>query len=362
MEQIIIFGRGKYWGKKKVQVKKQYRIIAFIDNKVKDKQWYEDEECYVYNPKYIMELPRVEVFCMSINYVEMTNQLLALGVEPERIFLGNRIQPFFDWGEQLISQNSKMRVDSTGVICEYGDTEFRVHRKEELYILTRAITRNCYEDVNRIRECDVKPINNRFGRDLGTPVDRVYIEKFLEANKDCIRGTVMEIESDDYIKKFGVEKVQEEIILHVKGWGGPSVIKGNFETGEGLKDDMVDCIICTQTLQYIYNLQEAVKNIYKIIKPEGIALITVPGIKSLSVYHDSMWGEYWSFTKKSLFRMFADVFGEENVEVTSYGNVKTAMSYLYGLSAEMLCSQDFEYDDDNVPFIITAKVKKCQKN
>ena len=60
--------------------------------------------------------------------------------------------------------------------------------------------------------------------------------------------------------------------------------------------------------------------------------------------------------------MFADVFGEENVEVTSYGNVKTAMSYLYGLSAEMLCSQDFEYDDDNVPFIITAKVKKCQKN
>ena len=125
--------------------------------------------------------------------------------------------------------------------------------------------------------------------------------------------------------------------------------------------DEMDKVV-TQTLQYIYNLSEVARNIYKIIKPGGVALITVPGIKSLSTYHDSMWGEYWSFTKKSLFRMFADVFGENNVEVNSYGNVKTTMAYLYGLSAEMLPEQDFEYNDTNVPFIITAKVKKCQQN
>ena len=60
--------------------------------------------------------------------------------------------------------------------------------------------------------------------------------------------------------------------------------------------------------------------------------------------------------------MFADVFGTENIDVDSHGNVKTATAYLYGLSAEMLTAQDFEYDDYNVPFIVTAKVKKCQRN
>lgn len=100
----------------------------------------------------------------------------------------------------------------------------------------------------------------------GKAVDRVYIEKFLEANLEDIRGTVMEIESDDYIKQFGGNRVTEEIILHVKGWGGKNVLKGNFETGEGLKEDMVDCLICTQTLQYIYDLRSAAHNICKILK------------------------------------------------------------------------------------------------
>ena len=218
-----------------------------------------------------------------------------------------------------------------------------------------------YIDAIRICECGNRPINNRFGRDLGTPIDRIYIENFLEKNRTDIFGSVMEIESDDYIKRFGGENVENGIILHVKGWGKGNVIKGDFETGEGLEKNMVDCLICTQTLQYIYKLKEAVKNIHKILKPDGVALITVPGVKSLSIYHDSMWGEYWSFTKKSIFKMFGEVFGEENVVVDSYGNVKTATAYLYGLSAEMLNIQDFEYNDYNVPFIVTARVKKCQE-
>lgn len=362
MKEIIIFGRGNYWEKKKECLLNDSKVIAFIDNNVVQKVWDERNKSYVYNPAVIMNLPHVEIFCMSVDYVDMAIQLLKLGVEPERISLGNMCEPYFNWGEKLISENSKLIITSSGILCEYNGEQFKIQDKNDLCNILRRITNDIYVDADLISKCNNKPINNRFGRDLGKPVDRVYIERFLEKNADSILGTVMEIESDDYIKKFGGKKVNKKIILHVKGWGGPNVIKGNFETGEGLENNMVDCLICTQTLQYIYNLSEAARNIYKIIKPNGIALITVPGIKSLSTYHDSLWGEYWSFTKKSLFRMFADVFGEKNVEVNSYGNVKTTMAYLYGLSAEMLSEQDFEYNDTNVPFIITAKVKKCQQN
>lgn len=362
VKEIIVFGRGNYWNFKKNQIFKEGNIVAFIDNNVVQKVWDERNKSYVYNPKLIMTLPKVEIICMSVNYVDMAIQLLNLGVESERISFGNMYEPYFDWGEKLISENSKMTITSSGILCEYNGEQFKIQDKNDLCNVARLITNDLYVDATLISKCDNKPINNRFGRDLGKPVDRIYIERFLEENAESILGTVMEIESDDYIKKYGGKKVNKKIILHVKGWGGPNVIKGNFETGEGLENDMVDCLICTQTLQYIYNLSEVARNIYKIIKPGGVALITVPGIKSLSTYHDSMWGEYWSFTKKSLFRMFADVFGENNVEVNSYGNVKTTMAYLYGLSAEMLPEQDFEYNDTNVPFIITAKVKKCQQN
>lgn len=362
MKQVIVFGRGKYWNFKKERFLKNYKVIAFIDNAISQKLWDEKDKSYVYNPTLIATLPQVEICCMSLDYVEMVNQLLELGIDARRIILGNNIAPYFNWGEQLISENTKMSVTSSGILCKYNGEKYKIMSRKDLCNIARKIANNLYEDAARISECKNQPINYRFGRDLGTPIDRVYIERFLEDNKTDISGTVMEIESDDYIKRFGGKRVTKEIILHVKGWGKENVIKGNFETGEGLEADMVDCLICTQTLQYIYNLSETAKNIYKILKPGGVALITVPGVKSLSTYHDSMWGEYWSFTKKSVFKMFADVFGTENIDVDSHGNVKTATAYLYGLSAEMLTAQDFEYDDYNVPFIVTAKVKKCQRN
>ena len=59
-----------------------------------------------------------------------------------------------------------------------------------------------------------------------------------------------------------------------------------------------------------------------------------------------------------MFRLFSDVFGENNVEVNSYGNVKAATAYLYGLPAECLTKEELNYNDKQFPFIISAKVRK----
>jgi len=42
----------------------------------------------------------------------------------------------------------------------------------------------------------VQPISRVFGFDRGTPIDRVYIENFLEKNKNLIKGVVCEIAED----------------------------------------------------------------------------------------------------------------------------------------------------------------------
>ena len=89
-----------------------------------------------------------------------------------------------------------------------------------------------------------------------------------------------------------------------------------------------------------------------------MALITVPGIKSLCTFDDDNWGEKWSFTKKSLKQIFEPVFGMENVQVNSYGNVKISTAYLYGVCAEDLNEKDFDYNDEMYPFILTMKLRK----
>ena len=48
-----------------------------------------------------------------------------------------------------------------------------------------------------------KPISRVFAFDRGTPIDRIYIEHFLESNKDYIHGTLCEIADNSYSKKYG---------------------------------------------------------------------------------------------------------------------------------------------------------------
>ena len=61
------------------------------------------------------------------------------------------------------------------------------------------------------------PISRKFGVDRGLPVDRFYIERFLEAEADSIRGQVLEIGEDTYTRRFGGQRVTGNDVLHVTG-------------------------------------------------------------------------------------------------------------------------------------------------
>ena len=167
----------------------------------------------------------------------------------------------------------------------------------------------------------------------------------------------MEVANNNYTIKFGKDNVTKSIICHVMGWG-KDAIKVNFETGEGVRDEMTDCLICTQTLQYIFDLKTAMENIYRMLKPGGVALITVPGIKPLCEYDNNQWGEHWSFTEKSMDKLCSLVCSKENYEVKQYGNVKSATAYLYGVCLEDIDEEELEVSDSQFPFIISARIRK----
>jgi hypothetical protein len=212
---------------------------------------------------------------------------------------------------------------------------------------------------NKVKWYDLRtlePISNIFGFDRGTPIDRIYIEDFLEKNRDNIRGVVCEIADSTYSKKFGNNITKFEVFDFLDNEN--ATIVGDLSQASNLPDQMVDCFIVTQTLNFIYDFQSAIEGLHKVLKTEGVALVTVAGISQISRYDMDRWGDYWRFTDLSIKKAFSAVFGEENVIVDTYGNILTATSFLHGISSEELSQNELFKRDNDYQVTITIKAIK----
>lgn len=358
MEDIIVFGRGRYYKSKKQRLLENYRIIGFIDNAVKPDEILMFEGKKVVNPENISSFSTdIRIVLMSAAFFEMWEQLKGSGVDPQRIKFAVSMQPFYDEIEQILSDTDKdLAATNEGIVIndQAGLSVFRTKTDFQVYLRSLFSQKDRY--INLIADMPNKPISKRFGRERGTPIDRVYIERFLKENQHKIQGTIMEIADSEYTKAFG-HNVENSLILHVNGWG-KGVIKGNLETGEGIVENSVDCFICTQTIQFIYDVHKAVHNIYTLLKPGGVALITAHCLGQISLYDYHNWGEYWRFTDQSMRRILLADFEDSAITVKTWGNMKTAMAYQYGLCAEELKKEDFENNDVQFPLLITAAVEK----
>jgi SAM-dependent methyltransferase len=204
----------------------------------------------------------------------------------------------------------------------------------------------------------VTPISRVHGTDRGSPVDRYYIERFLSANASDVKGRVLEFDDDAYTRRFGSDRVLTGDVLHVEA-GHPGVtITADLSDAAHITDEIFDCVICTQTLMFIYELRAAVMTLYRILKPGGVVLATFPGIAQISRYDMDRWGEYWRFTTLSAERLFAEAFTAQHVSVEAHGNVLSASAFLYGLCAEELQPEELNYQDPDYEVLITVRAQK----
>ena len=183
----------------------------------------------------------------------------------------------------------------------------------------------------------IEPISRKIGYERGMPIDRYYIEHFLEEHRAYIKGNVLEIAENRYTKKYGTDSPVSHVLSY-KGEqkGDAHMIEGDLTNERSLPADSMDCFICTQTLNFIYDVKSAVRGIRKVIKPGGHALITVSGVSQISRYDYDRWGDYWRFSDQSIRRLLSEYFGEKNVQVKEYGNLAALMALLQGFAVEDL--------------------------
>jgi SAM-dependent methyltransferase len=214
--------------------------------------------------------------------------------------------------------------------------------------LARHVGPSPFMDLRR-----VEPVSRVFGLDRGLPVDRWYIERFLQRCAEDIRGKVLEVGDDRYTRQFGHTSRSDVLNLEAEMPG--TTIGADLAKPDTLPEAVFDCIICVQTLQFIYDVRAAVEGLRRMLKPGGVALCSLSGISQISRYDMDRWGDYWRFTSLSAQRLFDEEFGPGHVEVETFGNVLASVAFLEGISAQELKPDELDRADPDYHLVIAVR-------
>ncbi len=196
------------------------------------------------------------------------------------------------------------------------------------------------------------PISRFFGLDRGMAIDRYYIESFIKrASASIAKENIktLEVAEEVYSKEF-FPKAVHEVLAFDNGM--------DLTRHETIRQDYYDLFICTQTLNFIYDVKSAIRGCYSLLKSGGTILATVAGnISQISKYDMDRWGDYWRFTYRSIDMLFREVFGSD-VKVYPYGNSMAATAFIQGLCVEDVDTGLLDVSDPEYAIVIGVEARK----
>jgi SAM-dependent methyltransferase len=200
------------------------------------------------------------------------------------------------------------------------------------------------------------PVSESWGYDRGLPVDRWYIERFLDHHRGAITGRVLEVKDSGYTDRFG-QGVTGRDVLDVDSSNERATYVADLAAADALPSDAFDCFVLTQTLQYLFDVRAAVTHAHRVLRPGGVLLATLPVTSRVT---EAPLTDYWRFTPASVARLLGEAFGPAAVTVRGHGNVLTQVAFLEGLAAEDLTHAELADHDDRFPVIVSARAVKTR--
>jgi SAM-dependent methyltransferase/glycosyltransferase involved in cell wall biosynthesis len=200
----------------------------------------------------------------------------------------------------------------------------------------------------------VEPLSYLWGSDRGLPIHRYYLEQFLQEFASDIRGHCLEFQNPGYTPHFAGAAVEKLDVLHIDDTNPLATLVADLTKPNDIPSNTFDCIVCTHVLHIIAELDKAVSELYRILKPGGVVLIAVPQV---SMY-DPGFHELWRFTPEGLAVVLAKAFGAGNVTVRAYGNSLTAAGEIRGLIAREFSKAVLDYHDPRFAVEVCARARK----
>ena len=196
-----------------------------------------------------------------------------------------------------------------------------------------------------------------WGSSRGGPIDRIYVNQFIEEYAADVRGRALEVVDDHYIRKYGTGVTRTDI-LDIDEDNHKATIQADLVEARDIPGDTFDCVVLTQVLPFVYDVRAALRTVHRILAPNGVLLATTGGISRIAPVEAPVYGHWWHFTSMSAKRLSEEAFGAGNVDVRTYGNVLAAAGFLYGLGLHDLKHEELAVHDPAYEVTIAIRAVK----
>jgi len=210
-------------------------------------------------------------------------------------------------------------------------------------------------DWGDLRRTD--PISRDWGYDRGIPLDRRYIDEFLAMHSSDVRGSVLEVQEDEFTRAYGGPRVTRSHVLDIDASNARASILADLRCAPGIAPEQFDCIILTQTLHVIDDMAAVLRECHRMLKPGGVLLATLPAASRvcLEYGHDS---DLWRATPAGARSLFRTAFAPSTVATSGFGNVLTNVAFLHGVATQEIADAELESCDPYFPALTGVRASK----
>lgn len=190
----------------------------------------------------------------------------------------------------------------------------------------------------------------------GAPVDRYYIEAFLQQHRHLITGSAMEIHDPGYLLRFG-HHLERTDAVDIRTDNPRATVIADLCTPDSLPAEAYDCAVVTQTIHLVPDMVTAMANLRRSLKPGGSLLLTGPVTSPLAV---DLPTDAWRFTPLGLQHLAEGCAGPgDEIEVIGFGNRISSVAFLLGLAREDLDDDDLDPYDPFCPLIAALRLRRA---
>jgi SAM-dependent methyltransferase len=209
---------------------------------------------------------------------------------------------------------------------------------------TRGLERPSWGNLRR-----VTPLSTVYGFDRGTPIDRYYVDKFFTAQRHLVTGRVLEIQTTDHIRRYG-SGVAAADTLDISPSFHPTYCCDLASAGI-VPTGSYDCFLLPNTLCFLRDLDGALREARRIVRPGGAILATVPVFVPLTPDI----ADYWHASADGWRVVVERVWDGCDTVVETHGNCLAAAAAMYGVAVEELTSAELDVTDPRYPVLVTIR-------
>jgi methyltransferase family protein len=193
------------------------------------------------------------------------------------------------------------------------------------------------------------PFSSTFGFERGTPIDRYYLHRFLDANRHFITGRVLEVQSRSYTERFGTGVTCSDTFDLDPGFS-PTYPCDFTSAGNPISTGVYDCVLLPNTLQHFRDLEGGLANAMRVLRRGGAILASMAGLLPLT--GDAP--DYWRLSPDGWREKLAAAWPDAAVEVQGHGNCLAAVASQLGLAMEELSRGELDVFDPRFPVLTTV--------